>query len=214
MPTRARLTDTGFDKPLVIESFDVPTPSDGELLVRVEACGVCHRDLIDRGGRSWLQLPITPGHEVCGRIIGIGPGVRDWKVGDRVGTLHRDHCGACPACNRGETSLCPSGIWVYGLLADGGYATHLVARPDSVFRLPDDAPPEDLCSLHCTAGTAWRGLVVQGQLEAGQSVLVVGANGGVGAAAIQVATRLGAYVTAQVRDPTREPFVRSSVQTQ
>jgi D-arabinose 1-dehydrogenase-like Zn-dependent alcohol dehydrogenase len=96
---------------------------------------------------------------------------------------------------------------VYGLIVDGGYATHLMARPDSLFALPDDVPAEDVCSLHCTAGTAWRGMVVQGQLQAGQTVLVVGANGGVGAAAVQVAQRLGARVIAQVRSPDRVAYV-------
>jgi len=208
VPTRARLTSIGFEHNLSIESFEIEPPGPGEVLVRVEACGVCHRDLIDRGGRfPWLQVPITPGHEVCGRIEAVGEGVQSWRPGDRVGTLHRDHCGACPACERGESSLCPNGIWVYGLIADGGYATHLKARPASLFKLPDGPPAADLCAMHCTAGTAYRGLVVQGRLAAGQTVLITGANGGVGAAAIQVAHRLGAKVIAQVRRPERVEFV-------
>ena len=211
MATRARLTKVGFDSDLTIESFAPRQPGPGEVLVDVEACGVCHRDLIDRAGRfPWLQLPLTPGHEACGRVLATGEGVTEWSPGDRVGSLHRDHCGTCPACERGQTSLCPNGIWVYGLVVDGGYATHLLARPDSLFALPEDAPAEDLCALHCTAGTAYRGLVVQGGLHAGQTVLIVGANGGVGAAAVQVAKRLGAArVVAQVRREDRVAFVEA-----
>lgn len=210
MSRRARLLSKGFDSPLIVEDYEPCAPGPGEVLVAVEACGVCHRDLIDREGRfPWLQLPITPGHEVCGRVEAVGDGVTTWAVGDRVGTLHRDHCGECGACQRGETSLCPNALWVYGLLVDGGYATHVVARPDALFRLPEDADPLDVCSLHCTAGTAMRGLVVQGGLRSGQRVLVVGANGGVGAAAVQVAVRLGAEVVAQVRRQEAVAYVES-----
>jgi len=210
MGTRARMLETGFEKNLTIETFEPRPPGPDEVLVAVEACGVCHRDLIDRGGRfPWLQLPLTPGHEVCGRVVAVGSHVRAWTVGDRVGTLHRDHCGSCAACDRGDTSLCRNGVWVYGLVTDGGYATHLLARPNSLFALPDDAPAEDLCALQCTAGTAWRGLVVQGGLVAGQTALIVGANGGVGAAAIQVAKRLGATVVAHVRREDKVAFVEA-----
>lgn len=209
MATRARLTAVGFENDLQVESFEAPKPGPSDVLVEVEACGVCHRDLIDRAGRfPWLQVPITPGHEVCGRVVAVGSDVTDWKPGDRVGTLHRDACGACAACARGETSLCPHAVWVYGLVVDGGYATHLLARPSSLFALPDNGQAEDLCALHCTAGTAYRGLVVQGGLSAGQTALIVGANGGVGAAAVQVAKRLGAKVVATVRREDRVEFVR------
>lgn len=210
MPARARLFRTGFDTPMQVESFDSEPIGADEVRVQVEACGVCHRDLIDRGGRfPWLQLPITPGHEACGRVVEVGAGVTLWKTGDRVGTLHRDHCGECDACKDGHTSLCPHAVWVYGLVVDGGYASELRARENSLFALPEDVPARDICALHCTAGTAYRGMVVQGGLQAGQRVLVVGANGGVGAAAIQVATRLGAEVVAQVRREEQLDFVRS-----
>ena len=208
MAIRARLTETGFDAALSIEAFDPPSPGPGQVRVRVEACGVCYRDLIDRAGRfPYLQLPVTPGHEAVGRVEALGAGVTAWTVGDRVGTLHRDHCGACGACLRGQTSLCVGAAWVFGLVADGGYATHLLAPENALFALPDAAAALDIAALHCTAGTAWRGLVVQGGLTAGQRVLITGANGGVGAAAIQVARRLGAFVTAVVRDAAAAEFV-------
>ena len=111
MPARARLHQTGFDAPLTVESFTPRAPGAGEVRVRIEACGVCHRDLIDRGGRfPWLQLPITPGHEAAGVVEAVGAEVSDLQVGDRVATLHRDHCGACDACARGATSLCPRAV--------------------------------------------------------------------------------------------------------
>lgn len=198
MATRIRLFSAGWEQPLLAEPFEPPTPGPGQVLVEVEACGVCYRDLIDRAGRfPWLQLPLTPGHEAAGRVVACGEGSL-FSVGDRVATLHRDHCGVCPACMRGETSLCPSAAWVFGLMVDGGYATHLLANDSALYANPLLASHG--CILHCTAGTAWRGLVRGGGAASGARVLIVGANGGVGAAGIQVAKRLGCSVTAVVRD--------------
>ena len=200
MAYRARLHQTGWERGLEYEPWTPGSPGPGQVLVNVEACGVCHRDLIDRDGRfPWLQLPLTPGHEAVGTVAAVGSAVSRWRVGDRVGTLHRDHCGTCPACLRGETSLCAGAAWVFGLVADGGYATQLFAPENALYALPSGGAAVDLAGLHCTAGTAWRGLVVQGHVQPGQRVLITGANGGVGAAAIQVARRLGASVVAVVR---------------
>lgn len=208
MAQRVRMLSLGWERDLQVEDWEPEAPAPDQVQVEVEACGVCHRDLIDRAGRfAWVQLPVTPGHEAVGRVVAVGAEVTTWKVGDRVGTLHRNHCGSCDACTRGETSLCPHAAWVFGLMADGGYASHLLAPANALYALPE-GPAVDLCALHCTVGTAWRGLVVQGRLTAGQSVLVTGANGGVGAAAIQVARRRGARVTAVVRHAHHADFVR------
>src|SRR5262245_26053929 len=132
---RARLVETGWERDLAYEP-EAPEPDalEGELVqFEVEACGVCHRDLLDRAGRfPFLRLPITPGHEAVGRVVAVGPAVTRWRVGDRVGTLHRDACGACEACVAGQTSLCTSASFVLGILADGGYASH-VSAPESAF---------------------------------------------------------------------------------
>src|SRR5689334_3853481 len=104
---RVRLPAIGFTEPLFTEEVPTPEPLDYEVLIEVEAAGVCHRDLIDRGGGvPFMRVPITLGHEVCGRVIAVGRQVAAWKVGDRVGTLHRDACGTCVRCQRGETSVC------------------------------------------------------------------------------------------------------------
>src|ERR1700682_5150096 len=107
---RARLMQAGWEQDLVYEAEAAPPPApQGKLLLlAVEAWGVCHRDLIDRSGRiPFMQFPITPGHEVVGRVLAVGSEVTRFRVGDRVGTLHRDGCGQCAACAAGETSLCP-----------------------------------------------------------------------------------------------------------
>jgi alcohol dehydrogenase/propanol-preferring alcohol dehydrogenase len=181
----------------------------GQVRVAVEACGVCHRDLLDREGRfPFVRVPITPGHEAAGRVVEVGAGVRDWAVGDRVATMHRDACGECASCRRGETSLCEAAGHVFGLLADGGYASELVAPESALYAIPDDLPAAHAAILHCTFGTVYRDLVTLGGLSAGQRVLVTGANGGCGSAAVQVAARVGAHIVAVIRDERHAAFVR------
>lgn len=206
---QARLSQTGWDDDLVIEAGELPAPQGDQLLVDVAACGVCHRDLIDREGRiPFMRLPVTPGHEAVGRVRQAGPDVRELAVGDRVATMHRDHCGDCPACQRGDVSLCSAAAWVLGLLADGGYASALLAPERCLFRVPESLADSQAAVMHCTFGTAFRGLTRGGTELAGGRVLITGANGGVGSAAIQVAKRLGAHVTAVTRQERHAPWLR------
>ncbi len=204
---RAVLTELGWDEPLVYErrEAELPVPKGAELLVAIEACGVAHRDLIDRSGRiPFVQLPVVPGHEACGRVIAVGPDARDFAVGDRVATMHRDSCGRCERCVEGEETLCPFATHVFGILADGGYASHVLAPERAFYRVPDALPAELAAVLHSTFGTAYRALNRFGRLGPGKTVLVTGANGGVGVAAVQIGKRQGAHVTAVVRRPEVE----------
>jgi D-arabinose 1-dehydrogenase-like Zn-dependent alcohol dehydrogenase len=207
-----RLVAHGWETGLVHERIaaEIPRPVGDRVLVQIQACGVCHRDLIDRDGRfPFQQLPIVPGHEAAGVIVDVGPEVRDLRVGDHVGTMHRDACGECPACARGESSLCAAAAWVFGILADGGYARHLLAPASSLYSLPGSLTPTDAAPFHCTFGTAYRDLVTLGQIQAGERVLVTGANGGVGRAAVQIAARFGAEVIAVVRAEKHAPPLRA-----
>ena len=210
MTQRARLVRTGWDEDLRIESCDeaLPAPVGNQVRVEVDACAVCYRDCIDRAGRfKFIRIPVTPGHEAAGRVTAVGPEVTEWAVGDRVATMHRDFCGACDPCTRGHSSLCEKAVAMLGLLIDGGYATHLLAPERCFFRIPEAMPAIEAAALHCTFGTSYRGLKRVGRVEAGQHVLVTGANGGVGTAAIQVARRLGASVTAVVRDESHKEYL-------
>jgi acryloyl-coenzyme A reductase len=199
--TRIRMHEAGWSADLAVEAAEPPAaPVRDEIVVAVEACGVCHRDCIDRAGRfPFLRLPITPGHEAVGRVVAAGPDCRDFAIGDRVASMHRDFCGRCEACTAGETSLCISAAAVLGLVIDGGYASHLKAPERAFYRVPDGLDAAQAAVFHCTLGTAYRGLVRFGRITAGQRVLVTGANGGVGVAAVQIAARLGATVIAVVR---------------
>ena len=209
---RARLTEVGWDRSLVheVSAEPIPDPTGSAVVVAVAACGVCHRDLLDRAGRfPFLRLPVTPGHEAAGRVVAVGPEVTSFRAGDRVASMHRDACGQCPSCRRGETSLCEGAGWVLGILADGGYARHLVAPPSALYPLPANVTFVDAASLHCTFGTAYRDLVTLGRVQRGERVLVTGANGGVGRAAVQIAVRLGAEVVAIVRNAKHEGPLRA-----
>ncbi len=211
MIERIRIERVGWGAPLVHERAEERSAAldPAHVRVAVEACGVCHRDLLDREGRfPFLRLPITPGHEAVGRVVAIGTAVREFAPGQRVATMHRDACGECPACLEGETSLCARASWVLGLLADGGYASELVVPASALYAAPDGLAPASAAILHCTFGTAYRDLVTLGRLRAGERILVTGANGGVGAAAVQIAARLGARVVAVVRDARHAAFVR------
>jgi D-arabinose 1-dehydrogenase-like Zn-dependent alcohol dehydrogenase len=206
---RVTLVEYGWDRALAYtRGSDSPVVRDDHVVVAVEACGVCHRDLLEREGRfPFLRLPITPGHEAVGRVVEVGPRVSGLVRGTRVATLHRDRCGSCAACRSGQSSLCPNASWVFGILADGGYAS-LLSGPESAFYpLPSELPAEQAAALHCTFGTAFRDLSVLGRLVAGERLLVTGANGGVGSAAVALGVRLGAEVFAVVRDARHRTFV-------
>ncbi|MFT5683155.1 MAG: acryloyl-coenzyme A reductase [Myxococcota bacterium] len=210
------MTEAGWDADLEVVTGDgsVPTPGPGQVTVALEASGVCHRDLIDRAGRiPFLQTPVVPGHEGVGRVVAVGAGSK-WSVGDRVATLHRDNCGSCTTCQAGETSLCQSGAWVLGLIANGTYARHLVVPCNALYRTSETMEAGMAASLHCTFGTAWRGLVAAGRLVAGERVLITGANGGVGAAAVQIAARFAREVVAVVRREGHEEYLRGLGATQ
>lgn len=205
---RIRMDAFGFDTPLVAEELpDPPDPTGNQVLVEVDACGVCHRDLIDRsGGVPFMTLPIALGHEAVGRVVAAGPDVTRWKPGDRVATLHRDSCGTCERCLEGQPTLCPHGFHALAIVADGGYATHLTAPERTFYPVPDDLTDAQAAILLCTYGTAFRGLR-SGGCGPDRKVVITGASGGVGSAAVEVASRMGAHVVAVIRDPARTDYV-------
>jgi D-arabinose 1-dehydrogenase-like Zn-dependent alcohol dehydrogenase len=205
---RIRLNALGWDEPMVADDQpDPPAPTGNQVVVAVEGCGVCHRDLIDRGGGiPFMTLPITLGHEATGRVLAIGPDVTRWQPGARVATLHRDSCGTCAVCLDGEDTLCPNGFHALGIVADGGYATHLTLPERALYAVPDDLPVAEAAILNCTYGTAFRGLRAGG-CAPGRTVVITGASGGVGSAAIEVASRMGARVVAVIRDASRTDYV-------
>ncbi len=181
----------------LVDDWAAPTAGAGQVVVRVAACGVCHRDLIDRdGGYPFLQRPVVTGHEVAGVVEAVGAGVGAFAVGDRVVAVHRAPCGACAACRAGEETRCVGSPVMYGITVDGGYAERVALWESSLVRVPDGVELEAAAVLHCTAAVALRALRAHARLAAGETVLMTGASGGVGVHALQVARELGARVIA------------------
>jgi D-arabinose 1-dehydrogenase-like Zn-dependent alcohol dehydrogenase len=174
-----------------------PTLRPGCAIVRVEAEGVCHRDVVERrGGFPFIKRPVVPGHEFAGRIVELAADVTHLHVGQHVVNLHRAPCGACPACMRGNETRCQRALEVFGLSVDGGYAEYVLARAGCLVPVPAGISSEHACFLNCTAAVALRALRTTGGLQPGETVAITGATGGVGLHAIQVAKALGARVLA------------------
>ena len=150
-PSAARLLKE-VDRP-------APVPADDEVLVRVEACGVCRTDLhLAEGDLAPRRPDVVPGHEAVGRVVTVGAEVERFDVGDRVGVPWlRRTCGQCRWCRAGTENLCPRSTYT-GWDADGGFAELLAAPAAFVYALPDDLPALDAAPLLCAGIIGYRAL--------------------------------------------------------
>ncbi len=156
-----------LDRPqmlLTLRERPIPQPADGEILVEIEACGVCRTDLhVIDGELPRPKLPIVPGHEIVGRIAALGSGVTDFTLGERVGIPWLGAtCGVCPYCRSGRENLCDAPLFT-GYTRDGGYATHTVANARFSFPLPDDTDAAEAAPLLCAGLIGWRSYRMAGQ---------------------------------------------------
>jgi propanol-preferring alcohol dehydrogenase len=183
-------------EPLRIEQVPIPEPGHGELLIKVTACGVCHSDLHAVDG-DWTPppvIPLIPGHEVAGKVAKVGPGVRDFAVGDEVGVPWMySSCGHCEFCLAGMETICKSGE-ATGYTKPGGYAEYMVAQAAYVGRLPEGTDPYAMAPILCAGVTTYRGLKRTGA-RPGQWVVIAGI-GGLGHVAVQYARAMGLRVAA------------------
>jgi len=156
-----------------MEERPLPTPGPGELLLRIEACGVCRTDLhVVDGELTQPRLPIVPGHEIVGRVVAAGPGVTGVARGSRVGVPWLGHaCGHCPYCASARENLCDDPLFT-GYTRDGGYATHVIADAAYSFPLAEGADAATLAPLLCAGLIGWRTLKMAGPA---QSVGIYGA---------------------------------------
>lgn len=178
---------------LQIEERPRLSPKSGELLLRVNACGVCHGDIMMRlGAFPFVRFPIVPGHEIAGIVEEVGDGVNAWKPGARAGlSVLYSSCGTCVQCARGAENLCPVWEWT-GMMHDGGYAEFLIARADYAVPLPDQLTDVEAAPLMCAGVTVYSGLMHSG-VRAGHRVAVIGL-GGLGHLAVLYARAMGARV--------------------
>jgi len=183
-----RLTRVG--QPL--EAHDVPLPEldDHDVLIAVQAAGICHSDVHYRAGTSPVAFtPITLGHEPAGRIEAVGARVTAFKAGDRVCVHYMATCGTCAYCARGQEQFCTTGQMI-GKHRDGGYAEYLVVPARSVVPLPDEIPFEQGAIMMCSSATSFHALR-KARLQPGETVAVFGV-GGLGMSAVQLAQVFGA----------------------
>lgn len=175
----------GPQQAVAIRSVELGDPPPGHVLVRIEACGICHSDLFVAGLPKLPLQPLTLGHEGIGVIESVGAGVADWAVGDRVGiTFLGATCGECEYCRSGRERFCPkqknTGYTVHGALA--GY---MIATAQQLTRIPEQLAAHEAAPLCCAGWTAY-GALREAELSAGQQVAIFGF-GGLGHLALQYA---------------------------
>ena len=138
---------------------EIPKPGDHEVLIKVEACGICHGDSISKEGRMpGIKYPIIPGHEVVGIVDEIGSQVKRWKVGQRFGVgWHGGHCFDCSACHKGDFGACEKSLTT-GQHIDGGYAEYMIAHNEAIVSIPDELASIDAAPLLCAGRTTFGAL--------------------------------------------------------
>jgi propanol-preferring alcohol dehydrogenase len=185
-----------FGKPLVLKEIPIPTPGPGEVLVKTEACGVCHTDIHAANG-DWPvkpHVPFTPGHEAIGIVTAVGAGVTIVAEGDRVGVpwLY-SACGHCEFCLSAWETVCPSAQFG-GYTKNGGFAEYLLGDANYVAHIPSGMTSVEAAPIICAGITTYKGIKEAG-VRAGEWIAISGA-GGLGHLAIQFAKMMGLYVCA------------------
>ncbi len=179
---------------------EIPTPRAREVRIKVEACGICHSDvLVKEGAWPGIQFPRVPGHEVAGVVDELGAGVSEWKKGQRVGVgWHGGHDGTCRMCRRGDFRNCEN-VTIPGISYDGGYQQYMVAPAEALVAIPDTLSAVDAAPLLCAGITTYNALRHSGAMP-GDLVAVQGI-GGLGHLGIQFANKFGYKVAAIGRGP-------------
>lgn len=183
------------NEPLRLEEITRPEPDVGEVLVRVEAVGVCGTELhfVD-GLLTPANTPITLGHEVAGVVAEVGDGVPAFEAGDRVAVQYFHPCGACRSCRVGRENVCEQPLGFLAFVTDGGFAEYVRVPASALVRVPDALTTTQAAPLCCAATTALHAVGVAG-LEAGNTAVVYG-TGGVGLSLVQVLVHFGVHVLA------------------
>ena len=186
---------------------ELPEPSAGQVRIKVQACGVCHSDVLTVEGQ-WpgIQYPRVPGHEVAGIIDEVGTGVSAWTKGQRVGVgWHGGHDNTCQECRRGDFRNCKN-QQITGISYDGGYQQYMVAPIEALVSIPDDLNDTDAAPLLCAGLTTYNALRHSGALP-GDLVAVQGI-GGLGHLGIQFAHKFGFKVVAIGRGAEDETLAK------
>jgi D-arabinose 1-dehydrogenase-like Zn-dependent alcohol dehydrogenase len=193
--------------PFELVEREIPEPGAGWVRIKVEACGVCHSDVLTKEGLyPGIEYPRVPGHEVAGIIDKVGANVVGWTEGQRVGVgWHGGYCGHCEPCRRGNFFAC---VWgqVTGITYDGGYADYMVAHSSALALRPEVLSPIEAGPLVCAGVTTFNSLRNSGA-RAGDTVAILGL-GGLGHLGVQFAAKMGFKTVAIARGSDKEAFAR------
>jgi len=197
-PSVATMKAAQISKPgaaFEIVEREIPEPEAGQVRIKVQACGICHSDvLVTEGVLPWIQYPRVPGHEVAGIIDEVGPGVTVWKTGQRVGVgWHGGHDGTCRECRRGDFRNCRN-VKVTGASYDGGYQQYMVAPVEALVPIPEGLSDVEAAPLLDAGITTYNALRNSGAMP-GDLVAVQGI-GGLGHLGVQFASKFGYNVAA------------------
>lgn len=201
----AQVAKAGGDFEIV--EREIPQPGPGQVRIRVQACGVCHSDvLIKEGGWPGLEYPRVPGHEVAGVIDESGAGVTQWRKGQRVGVgWHGGQDGSCLACRRGDFANCAN-LKITGLSYDGGYQEYMIAPVEAIVRMPESLDAAEAAPLMCAGITTFNALRHSGALPS--DLVAVQGIGGLGHLGIQFAQKFGYQVAAVGRGPANAALAK------
>ena len=201
----AQVPKAGADFQIV--EREIPNPDAGQVRIKVQACGICHSDVLSKEGLfPGIQYPRVPGHEVAGVVDEVGAGVTAWKKGQRVGVgWHGGHDGTCRECRRGDFRNCRN-LKIPGISYDGGYQQYMVAPQEAVVAIPETLSDVEAAPLLCAGITTYNALRHSGAMP-GDLVAVQGV-GGLGHLGIQFANKFGYKVVAIGRGSENAPLAK------
>jgi D-arabinose 1-dehydrogenase-like Zn-dependent alcohol dehydrogenase len=193
---------------LQVVDREIPEAGPGQVRIRVQACGVCHSDVVTKEGLfPGISYPRVPGHEVAGTIDQLGAGVKDWRKGDHVGVgWHGGQDGTCLACRRGDFVNCAN-VLVCGLSYDGGYQEFMIAPVEALARMPELLDPAEAAPLMCAGITTFNALRHSGAFPS--DLVAVQGVGGLGHLGIQFAKKFGYRVAAVGRGTENAEVAKS-----
>ncbi|GAB1321070.1 hypothetical protein MFIFM68171_11280 [Madurella fahalii] len=192
--------------PLTLEEAPLELPGRNEVLVKVEACGVCYSDTFTQHNSMGGGFPFIPGHEIIGRVAAVGNSVTAWKVGDRIGSgWHGGHDGTCRTCRRGIYHMCDNQV-INGVTKPGGYAEYVLIRSEAGVPIPESIDAAKYAPFLCAGVTVFNS-IRRMNVGPGETVAIQGL-GGLGHLGIQYANKFGYRVVAISRGSDKEKFAR------
>src|SRR5438128_6363965 len=203
----AQISKPGADFEIVERK--IPEPGAGQVRIKVQACGVCHSDVLTKEG-LWpgIQYPRVPGHEVAGVIDEVGAGVSEWKKGERVGVgWHGGQDGTCLACRRGDFANCAN-VKICGISYDGGYQEYMLAPVEALARMPESLDAAEAAPLMCAGVTTFNALRHSGALQS--DLVAIQGIGGLGHLGVQFAKKFGYKVAAIGRGPGNAALAKAA----